>query len=246
MKVQFQIISITVLIILIAACSQDEANLETVDSLITIGKYEQAGKILHNFEMKSYSDTVQVKRIKARIRTLERKRFFKTPDKFIDVKMWDKADKSLDSLQRRINLLEKHRKQPYLFDYFYRKSIIDSALGKAEKSVQDMEQAVKHYTGEHEKLWRLYEKLAVYYAEQGEFVKARENLDKALRKTDLNNIKPELRRVFSLYMNGSFLKARDSLEVIPDSLKDKHWKTAQKFFEKYADKLTMEDRFRLW
>ena len=231
---------------MIAACSEDEANLDAVDSLINIGQYEKAGEILHNFEMKSYSDTVQVKRIKSRIRTLERKRFFKNPDHYISQKEWQTAGNSLDGLQRDIDRMDKHRRQPYLFDYFYRKSLIDSALGKRDKSVTDMEQAVKHYTGEHEKLWRLYEKLAFYYAEKGEFVKARENLDKALRKTDLNQIEPGLQKVFSLYMNGEFIKARDVLAEVPDSLKDYHWQRAQLFFEKYADKLTMEDRFRLW
>ncbi len=232
--------------LIIAGCSEEKADFGAVDSLITAGQYQKAGEILRNFEMKSYDDTMQVKRIKARIRTLERKRFFKSPDKYISEKQWHKAAYSLDSLKNGISRMPKHRKQPYLFDYYYRKALIDSAQGDIEKSVQDMEQAVEYYTGEHQNLWRTYEKLAFYYAQQGEFVKARENLDKALRKTDLNNINPRLQTVFSLYMNGHFEAARDSLQGIPDSLKDEHWKTAQIFFDKYADKLPMDHRFRLW
>ncbi len=227
-------------------CSEEEVNLDTVDSLLIVGEYDRAGEMLHNYEMRSYSDTVQVKRINARIRTLKRKRFFKSPDKYISAKEWQKAFYALDSLQSRINRMPKDDKEPYLFDYFYRKAVIDSALGENEKSITDMEQAVEYYTSEHEKLWRLYENLAFYYARQGEYDKARENLDKALRKTDYNKIDSRLQNVFTLYMNGRFLKARDSLRAAPDSVKDKHWRTAQLFFEKYADKLTMKERFRLW
>jgi tetratricopeptide (TPR) repeat protein len=228
------------------SCGEEKADLNAVDSLITVGEYLQAGKILHNFEMRSYDDTIQVKRIKARIEMLKRKRLFRLPDKFISERKWQKAEKSLDSLRRSIDRINKTDRGQYLFDYYYRRSIVDSALGDLKRSVNDMESAVEYPTKEHEDLWRIYEKLAFYYAEKEKFVKARENLDKALRKTNFNKIPFELQRVFSYYMNGEFVKARDSLKILPDSVKDKHWKTAERFFNKYGDKLTMEDRFRLW
>jgi len=240
------VILFTTLFLFVVKCSEKEADLDLVDSLITSGEYVQAGEILRNFEMQSYSDTLQIKRINQRIRVIERKKYFDSIDHLIKLKNWPEAREMLDNLKYKIGKMNKDKKLFYSFDYYFRLSIVDSAMIGQEKAVNSMEKALEYPTSEHEILWSIYEKLAFYYAEQNKMVIARENLDKALRKTDLNLIAPGLKKVFSYYMNGEFKKAKQLITEIPDSVKDKHWKTTQLFLKKYGDKLTMEERFKLW
>lgn len=237
---------LTTLCLFITKCSEKEANLEKVDSLITIGDYIQAGKILRNFELQSYSDTIQVKRIKHRIKILNRKKYFNNIDILIENKEWSKSRENLDDLKIKIKKMNIKRMSAYYFDYFFRLSVVDSAHNEQDAVINSMENALEYPTSEHETLLVIYEKLAFYYAENDKMIKARENLDKALRKTDLSTIDPGLQKVFSFYMNGDFLKAKQLIINISDSVKDKHWKTTQLFLEKYGDKLTMEERFKLW
>jgi tetratricopeptide (TPR) repeat protein len=235
-----------ILFIFILACEEEKANLDMVDSLISVGAFSQASDILYTLEMKSYTDTMQIKRINARIDILKRKRVFRQLDKYIYEKNWLQAEKNIDSIKLVIKHINKSQKEFYLFDFYYRSAILDSAKNDNENYLKNMEKAVEYSTNEHENLWRLYEKIAFYYAQQGEYTKARENLDKALRKTDLNRITEKLKQIFTIYMNGDFIKARDLLIALPDSTKDQHWETTQMFLDKYAHKLTMEDRFKLW
>jgi hypothetical protein len=47
-------------------------------------------------------------------------------------------------------------------------------------------------------------------------------------------------------MDGQYDKALEYIKEVPQEKKDKHWQNVEKFLGKYSDKLTMEDRFKLW
>ncbi len=224
----------------------DKPDIDSIDSLIHIGKYNEALNILNDGKDISGLKPVEKKRIQTRILKVERILFFQPLDNLIKRRNWEAAGEYADSLKKTIDKLDLERFEPYNFDFYYKKSIIDSNQLGTEVWCKGLKTALNFYTPEYEKEQHIHEQLAFYFAEKGEFTIAREHIDKSLRKLSISSMDPQLKEVFKLYMEGEFKLAYDNLKKVNNDIKNKHWLTTQLFLEKYGSSLTMEGRFKLW
>ncbi|MBN2423392.1 MAG: hypothetical protein JXR46_02480 [Calditrichaceae bacterium] len=224
----------------------EKPDIDSVDSLITSAKYKQALEILRRGQLMPGLNPAEKLRIKTRVEKVQRLLFFEKLNHHITVNNWEAAGKHADTLKYKITLLPEKSKDPYYFDYYHLKSKTDSALSGLEAWQISLEKANQYYTPEYQQVQEIYEKLAFYHARRGEFVKAREMMDKSMRKMNLSVMDSALSKVYQLYMDGKFTEACAELKDLKNINLDAHWQSARKFLNFYADSLTLEDRYKLW
>lgn len=232
--------------LLLVSCSDKKADLAQADQYIDQKKYDLAIQLLNQELRKGFSDTTEYQRIKQRIFIIKKHRFFAALDSSIFKRDWKEAARQIKQLKNRLKNMEQKVSRKHYFDLYYKKSLVDQHLNDEEAKISSLKKALKYWTNRHDLIQTIYEELAFYYAQKNEMVKAREMLDKSLRKTDIINLKGNLQKAFYSYMDGQYDKALEYIKEVPQEKKDKHWQNVEKFLEKYSDKLTMEDRFKLW
>ena len=227
-------------------CHEPEAKLDTVDQLIHNGDYISAKTILKSELKKSFSDTLQYNRIHNRLKRIRQIQFFSPLDTEIQNKNWNAAKIVYNELTLALKDSSDTVKWAYSFNHFHKKSLLDSALQNNNDYFNSLQQAVKYPTTQKSLLRHKYEQLGLYLAEQDSLVSARENFDRSFRMVQISRLDSVLTPAYFLYMDGKFSSSLKKMQIIPDSLKDAHWQRLEKFLSLYADKLTLEQRFKLW
>lgn len=234
------------LLIYLHSCSDTKPSLKDIDSLIVQHKYQQALQLTQSELKKDFSDTLDYKRLKKRIKTIERKQFFASIEQEIEQDNWQIANTNWKKVYFTFNNSSKSLQKKYGFDLYYLKSSIDSALSDSSAFWQSVKRSLEFNTANHLLQRQRYEKLGIHLASRDSLKEARECFDRSIRKVRSHQLNPALLKVYSAYMEGNFNNCRDELNAIPDSLQNNHWRRLQKFLNLYAAKLTSEERFKLW
>ena len=227
------------------ACTE-KPDINSVDSLITYGEYKQALEVLRRGQLMPGLNPAEKLRIKARVEKVQRLLFFEKLNQLLLANNWEAAAKHTDTLIYKISLLPEKSRDPYYFDYYHLKSKTDSVLSGIEAWRISLEKANQYYTPEYQQVQMIYEKRAFYHAKRSEFIKAREMMDKSMRKMNLSVMDSALSKVYQLYMDGKFTEACVELENLKNKKLDGRWQIVRKFLNSYADSLTLEDRYKLW
>jgi hypothetical protein len=244
MIIRLIIISIIIFILNISCVSKPDIG--SVDSLISIGQYSEALDILKKSQYIGGLEPKEKQRIIARILKVERFIFFQDLKNYIENQDWSAAAACADSIKKQIDKMDIKRFESYSFDFYYQKAKIDSVQAGREKWRTTLATALNFYTPDYEKEQYIHECLAFYFAEKDELVKAREQMDKSIRKLSVSKMNPDLKEVFHLYMEGQFSNAYEKLISINKDLKNERWKSLELFLEKYHNSLTLKDRYKLW
>ena len=240
------VIALFFILITILSCTERTANLEKADSLAARGMYAQAEKELKNALIKTYSDTLQYARIRNRIKNIRRFRFFKPLDSLLRVNNWPQAFSEWQRLNRALKDSSEEVKRFYGFELFHKKSIIDSALNRANVYWDDLKEGLKFPSAKIALVRLKYETLGLHLAKQDSLEEARAMFDRSLRKIRLSKLSTAESKIYFAYMEGHFENCLRELKSLPDSLKDRHWKNLQFFLDNYGKTLTLDERFKLW
>jgi hypothetical protein len=227
------------------ACTE-KVDINEIDSLMAHGNYREAVKILRKSNSTSGLNQVEKQRIRVRLMKAERILYFENLDKYIYERNWDKAAAEADNLKTEIDKMDKKIAAPYYFDYYYKRSQVDSVLIGIDQWKRNLDLALNHYTPDYRYEQEIYLKQAFYYSLTGEFVKAREMMDKAMRKMSITEIDSTLKQSFLLYMEGKFKDSRERLSSVEIKYKNEIWQKFELFLALYGDSLTMQERFKLW
>lgn len=233
-------------IILTLSCSDKTANLDQVDLQIKQKNYAQAKQLVLAEQQKSFRDTLQYARIKVRLNRIERLIFFQDLENAIFEKNWNKAEELWMNKQAALGNTPINSKPEHFFSLFHWRAIIDSAFHNTDSSQAYLQKAIRIPTSQHFLLQHNLEKLAIIYARQDSLTAARRLFDQSLRMMHISQFEPHLRQIYFLYMDGKFNASLDQLQTIPDSIKSVRWKNLQYFLETYGEKLTLDERFKLW
>ncbi len=230
----------------LTSCKEKAAGLAPVDSLINNGMYNQATELLREYARKDYSDSLQYDRIQYRFEKIQQKLFFAGLDSMIRLKRWQRSDSLLERIQLSLKDSAKQIQKKYYFELYHKKSQVDSALKRDTPYWNDIRNGLK-YTFEDANLVRVkYELLALHLAENDSLLKARILFDKSFRMVRFNQLNDNLKQAYLNFMDGKFNSCLLILKQIPEDQKDKHWKKLEHFLTLYANKLTIEERFKLW
>lgn len=228
------------------SCSEAPADLNKAEQLTARGFYRQAEEVLKEALNQSYSDTLQYARIRNRLKILHRLRFFKTLDSLILSEKWSQASALWEKLNSALRDSTEKTRNYYGFTLFHYKSRIDSALGKTNAYWNGIRKSLRFSTVKIPLIRLKYEQLGLHLAEQDSLTEARAMFDRSLRKLRVARLSPALKQIYFDYMDGRFVNCLHTLKMLPDSLKDTHWKNMQFFLDTYGKALTMDERFKLW
>ncbi len=238
-------LGVAAILLLLFACSK-HPQIEKIDTLIQQGKLQQAKQLINSELKREYSDTLQYRRLQYRLIKIQKLQIFKPIDSLITAQ---KLAQALRGLERLDSLLKKdwRKKSKYFwFDYFSRMATIYRAQGNDSLWFKMVQKAVNHFTDNYEQKQKLYEEAAFYLAQKGKVDQGRKMMDFALREVDLTGLNESLKQAYYLYLNGKFKESLNQLRQVSDSQKDEHWQRLEQFLTKYADSLSVEERFKLW
>jgi len=237
---------IVTLSLYLLSCAEKTAELDEVDRQIEQKNYAQAKQLVLVKQQKSFSDTLQYARIKARLQRLEHLIYFQKLENLIFRKNWTEAETL--SIRMQIGLTDSTFKSDpeYYFSLFHWRAVIDSALNRPDSSQVYLQKAIQLPTTQRYFLQDDLEKLGLILAKQDSLVTARRLFDQSLRMTRVSQLDTVLQNIYYLYMDGKFNECLKQFREIPDSLKSKRWKNLHLFLEKYGDQLTLDERFKLW
>ncbi len=228
-------------------CSKPQpADLTHVDRLLKTDSLQTAQHLLTQLQAKYAKDSVQTVRILTRIRRLHQKQFFIPLNSLIQKGFWQEADTLCQQMEAALNDSPSVSRRRLLFDFYHRKSQIDSALKRDDSFWKSIEKSCDQPTRQVALLRDKMERLALHYAQIDSVDLARELFDRSFRQERLSQMDSLLRPVYFSYMDGKFGKSLQRLQQIPDSLKDKHWQRLEGFLRTYGKRLTLKERFRLW
>lgn len=240
----FQLVLIP--IIFLSACKDKPTDLHEVDQLIKQKLYGRAGEILNIELAKDFSDTLHYSKIKNRLNIIQRLQFFKSLDDLTEQNKWQRSQAMWLRLKSSLNDSLKETRRLYGFALFHKKSMIDSALRQTDSYWQNLRKSVLYPTTSKKLLRGNFEKLGLQLAEQDSIKKARIMFDKSFRMIRISTIDKELSAAYFLYMEGKFRLCLAKLNQVSDKNKDAHWRRLEEFLTLYTDKLTLDERFKLW
>jgi hypothetical protein len=230
-----------------ARCSKPQpADLTRVDALLENDSLQAAQKILSQLLSRFTEDSVQTKRILTRMQRLHHKQYFIPLDSLITSALWLKADTLCLHMEAALADSPLLAKRRLLFDFYHRKSRIDSALRRENAFWKTIEKSCDQPTRYTDLLRDKMERLAWHYAQTDSVDLARELFDRSFRQERLSQMDSTLRKAYFSYMDGKFKKSLRQLQQIPDSAKDRHWQRLERFLTVYGNRLTLKERFRLW
>ena len=228
-------------------CSEPEtADLTRVDRLLETDSLQTAQALLTRLKTRFAGDSVQTKRILARVQRLRQKQYFIPLDSLIQNKLWAQADTLCRHMEISLNDSPAAVQRRLLFDFYHRKSRIDSALHHTQRYWNSLKRACDMPTRRMELQRFIMEQVALHLAQNDSVDWAREYFDRSFRQERISQMDSMLRQAYFLYADGKFNKSFKVLQQIPDSLKDKHWQHLEHFLSAFKDRLTLKERFRLW
>ncbi len=228
-------------------CSEPRhADLKSVDSLLENGSLQKAQKILTRLQFQFADDSVQTKRILTRVQRLHYKQYFIPLDSLISCALWLQADTLCLYMEAALDDSPLVSKRRLLFDFYHRKSLVDSALRREKAYWETIEKSCNQPTRYIALLRDKMERLAWHYAQTDSVDLARELFDRSFRQERLSQMDSTLRKAYFSYMDGKFEKSLKQLQQIPDSLKNSHWQRLERFLTTFGNRLTLKERFRLW
>ena len=243
---QLKFPAIVLILFLLLSCGGQPDDLKKAEQLTAQGLYTQAEAILRTALTKNYSDTLQYARIRNRIKIIHRLRFFETLDTLTTVEKWSQASAVWKDLNSALQDSTEKIRRFYGFTLFHYKSLIDSALGRENAYWNDVRKGLHFPTAKIPLIRLKYEKLGLHLAEQDSLEEAQAMFDRSLRTLRVTKLSAPLKKVYFSYMEGHFEECLHTLKSLPDSTKDNHWKNLQTFLNRYGNKLTLDERFKLW
>lgn len=231
---------------LLFSCKEKTADLKLIDNLISDRNFKQATHLLEIKAQKIYSDSTQYDRINNRFVKIRRKLFFSGLDSLILINDWPNSDSLLTQMQKNLKDSSLEIQKKYFFELYHKKSVVDSALKRDPQYWKDLRNGLK-YSFEDRKLIRLkFELLAQNMAEKDSLGEARILFDKSFRMVRYSELSNDLKKAYLFYMDGKFKDCASRLKQIPQEEKDANWVRLENFLNLYSDKLTTENRFKLW
>lgn len=227
-------------------CGPEKADLSAVDEYIRNGQYEDAIKALNHELVKEFSDSTEYDRIHHRLFLARKGQFFNTLDNRMKSRDWESARMELNRLNQLLTSSMKDSARYFYFDFCRLKSRVDSAQQDTAQWVESLLKATEYPLADRETVKDIYGRLAEYYAGREKISRARDMMDKLMRKMSVGNLDKPFKTVFYQYMDGHFRDALKTVSAIPDSEKDRHWRRLELFLSKYHTQLNTEERFNLW
>jgi hypothetical protein len=219
----------------------DNVNLEPIDKLIKEKQYDEAINRIQAINLPPFPDSLLIRRLKQRELLARKGKLFSGLNGDSE-----KIENQLSLIKSRINKMDSLRARWFFFDYY--ENLAKYALFNSDrKSWMAYIEKLEHLpTSEPDIKTALFIDAAFYLAENGDFENARNWMDKAMRRIELEEDRILLESVYEKYMNGRFKEADSILSQNKGSLENFHWKRIQSFLNLYTDSLTLKNRFRLW
>ncbi len=236
---------ILLIFLLLFGCSANE-DLKPIDELIQQKKYLKALEQINKIESNSINDSLILKRINHRKVLATNGKLFSKMDSLFFKNDSSRIKSELKLIHDFIKTNDTLIARWYYFDYFRNKGQLFLMKPDTMSWLTNIKKAVEFPSSNEEMKNSLFIDIAFYYAGKKKFIAAREWLDKAMGRLNINEKETELVKVYSHYMNGKFHLADSHLNRIKYLDKKSHWQKVQHFLNLYSDSLTMENRFRLW
>ena len=234
-----------VLILLFFSCSED-IDLKPIDELIKQKKYVEALETIRDIENLSISDSLILKRIKHRKVLAKKGQVFLRLDRLFFQKDTLKIKSEMILVKRFIKTTDSVTARWYYFDYYHNKGRYLLLKSNTKAWLNNTIKALEFPSSDEGLKNSLFLDIAFYYAQKNEYVTAREWLDQALRRLNIDKDETGLRQVYWHYMNGKFHSADSILNKIGNFEQKPMWKRVHIFLNLYVDSLTIKNRFRLW
>ncbi|WP_456442100.1 hypothetical protein [Caldithrix abyssi] len=226
------------------ACSS-EPQIELIDRLIRQGDYQKAREVIAEEMQKTWADTLQYHRLRYRLIKIQKNELFAPIDSVINTDI-NKALGLLKNLEDSLKGMEQANAKFFYFDLYYRKANAYEALNADSLWYRETLKALHQFTDQYELKRDLYERAAFYLAERGKYDQGLKMLDRSFREIRLSRLPEPLKEAYYAYLNGDFERALRLLESVHESQKDRHWNNMQAYLKNYGNKLSIEERFKLW
>jgi len=232
-------------LLLLNFCTPPEIDYNEINNLIAQHKYEQAIQEINQYK-ESTSNLLEKQKLE---------QLYITADKallFADIRLRLRKGDTLqlktimDSIFKNIQTKDSLAQRWYYFDYYFNQAQYYALKNDSAQQVDNLLKATTYPVKEIRFKINVFIDLAFHYAELGEFEKAREWLDKALRSFDKDEHKGLLLDVYIAYMNGDYSRADSILTLVPQENKNLNWQRIETFFNLYLKSLTLKNRFKLW
>jgi len=233
-------------LLFILGCVSEEADLGPADQLLQSEQYDQALIVLNNALKNEYSDTTQYDRIKHRIFLAHKGKFFIPLNLVIKRKDWAGVKSEIHRLGQVLKSMPADSSRNYYFDYYCLKAVTDSALNDKKSWMRSLTEAIQFPLAEKKREKDILGRLARHHAEEQDFSKALDLMDRMMSKMIISELTESLKMIFYIYQEGKFKTAGQLLSELPDGQKDVHWKRLEIFLNSHHKQLKQQDRFKLW
>ncbi len=216
-----------------------------VDSLMMHGQPHLADSLIHA-GLSRARDSLTIRKLNHRLRLIDIQRFYSPLYRSLQngdtVSIRRKAREKVSGILKQ----DSSEGRWYLLDSWVLRAKLDSLAGKMKGWAEKQTRALEYPTTQPYRKIDITLSLAAHAMDRERYEEARAHLDNALRRFPKADLTAKLTPVYLLYMNGHFDRAYQELNRLPEKDLRGRWRRIKIFLQKYRDKLTLKDRFKLW